>query len=628
MFADLSFKKFLLALTSICLLYFFIEFFYISYAMLTVDDLWLAAHTLQYKFQLPYRDFSPYKTVLGYYIFLIPLSLGVGNIEPLLYLKDFVALVNTIFLFVSALWLTKFFPKMAILISLGLIIFTQTFLISSTEIRVDLLNYWLCLAAILWIYENKYTLAGVCIGCAFLICQKAIIYIIAMDVALLICWVTIDRTKKNFYDILYFNIAFTIVILFYIIYWAHFSQFSIVIKSLFQDAYIISQLDSYESLRYEHWWENLINNPLLIILWPFTFLSLLVHSNHDALKKKHLFIFLVSLFFMVFLIQNKQPFSYYLLGGLPCFFILYTIFFSWLNGIFQQSPFLVTHKKILSAFLFLYFFFLLMLFSKFSFPLAYLSLFFVPVIVGAYFYLENSAPDIRSALFNSIMIIVLFVGVVYPFVRFIAILPQIDSRYQKYMMVLMHHLLNDGSDYFAGEPLLFNKEQPIVGLKHIAKPTLDYLLQPSEKLQKIMKLSCLYFSPITIESSLAALKKARIKLYVNNFELNSLPLPIKNYLSSQYEHYWGSIYLYAPEIEPGHVSTLIKFSGRYQVEGDLHARINLDGKTIALNSQIYLSEGFHTSDSKTKYRFKFLPDHMENLLDQRYQNDEWKMTLI
>ena len=86
---------------SLCLMYLAIQLGFISYEKLTVDDLWLSYHTYQFKSLLPYRDFSPYKTTLGYYVLLIPLSLFNGVIMPLLCTKAFVAFINAVLLSIT-----------------------------------------------------------------------------------------------------------------------------------------------------------------------------------------------------------------------------------------------------------------------------------------------------------------------------------------------------------------------------------------------------------------------------------------------------------------------------------------------------------------------------------------------
>lgn len=101
----------ILAFATCCLIYISFEFFYHRYTMLAVDEFWFAHRIYQYKDGVPYRDFAPYKTIIGYYL-LLPAMLLPGKtiLQTLLAIKDELALINAIVLFISALWLTRFFP--------------------------------------------------------------------------------------------------------------------------------------------------------------------------------------------------------------------------------------------------------------------------------------------------------------------------------------------------------------------------------------------------------------------------------------------------------------------------------------------------------------------------------------
>ena len=154
---------FLSGLIFLCLTYISFEFFFNSYTAFTVDDFWFAHRIYQFKDNLPYRDFAPYKTVMGYYLLLFPMSLSNGIAGTLTVTKNIIALLNAGILFTSALWLTKFFSRPAILTSLALIITSETVLVYSTNIRVDLPGYWMCFFSLLLLLENRHFLAGILI---------------------------------------------------------------------------------------------------------------------------------------------------------------------------------------------------------------------------------------------------------------------------------------------------------------------------------------------------------------------------------------------------------------------------------------------------------------------------------
>lgn len=186
-----------LAMFLFCLAYIGFQLVYINHVAITVDEFWFAHRIYQFKSHLPYRDFSPYKTVLGYYLLLLPMLSGHGLMQPLLYMKNTLALLNGVLFFITSFWLTRFFSKSAVLTSLILIICSEFFLAYSADIRVDLLAYWFCLFSVLFLYENKYALAGMALGIGFLVSQKVLWYIFASDCVLLVSFMFFFHQLKH-----------------------------------------------------------------------------------------------------------------------------------------------------------------------------------------------------------------------------------------------------------------------------------------------------------------------------------------------------------------------------------------------------------------------------------------------
>src|SRR3990167_9397945 len=133
------------AIAIVLLTYVIVQCIFVSWSAFSTDDFWLAYHNLQYKNTLPYRDFSPYKSVLGYYVLLIPLIVFHGILTPLVFTKIWIILINTIGIGLAFFWLKKFYQEHVVLLSLILILVSPTFLFFSTEIRVDILSWWICL---------------------------------------------------------------------------------------------------------------------------------------------------------------------------------------------------------------------------------------------------------------------------------------------------------------------------------------------------------------------------------------------------------------------------------------------------------------------------------------------------
>lgn len=569
-------RYFIAGIISLCLFYLFFELFFNSYSMITVDEFWFAHRIYQYKDGLPYRDFAPYKTVLGYYLLLPAMLVKHNVIATLVFMKDMIAVVNSLVLLAASLWLTRFFSRPAILASLALLVFSETLLTYSTQIRVDLPAYWFALFAILLLLENRYILAGLLMGLGFITSQKCIWYIFACNCALAVNFLLFTRNKKFIANIILFNLSCLSLLCLYIGFWSWMSSWQTVFNSIFQEASIMYALDSYESARKLYWHTIIQYNPVLFLLCPFTLISALITDRHDTAYKQRIFILTISTVMMICLLFYKQPFPYYMQVMFPVFLLLYTAFFDWLVHMFTVT----TWAAYLRA------------------PYAKLCI---------------------STIFIAI--------VIYPLAPFLKKISHTSSLYQKANLETTRALLADNSDYLAGIELFYDRTQPIAGLRHLGLTALDYLRAPSEKLRPAM-LASLYATPdVTMASAIEALKKSYVKLYINNYRMNALPAPIKAYLASEYEHLWSSIYLYSPTITPQNTHPLIRFTGKYELESGNNSRVSIDGHYYQNHAQLRLASGIHQSSSRRSYRLKLMPENIKNL-DPDFQNDQWQRIMF
>ena len=139
-------------------------------------------------------------------------------------------------------------------------------------------------------------------------------------------------------------------------------------------------------------------------------------------------------------------------------------------------------------------------------------------------------------------------------------------------------------------------------------------------------LDSLYHTPdITTAKAIDYLKASSVKFYVNNYRVVALPTDIKNYLNENYQHFWGSIYLYAPLIKKGAHHMNIKFSGKYKINS--HSAIEIDHVKITPLSTITLTKGEHTSNAPTNYRLYFQEETVIPLLNPFYKADKWRSVI-
>jgi hypothetical protein len=621
MLEKLTKNRFGLIVSLLCLTYFFFELFYNQYAQWSVDDFWFSHVIYQFKDHLPYRDFSPYKTVLGYYFLLPLMSFGHDALTKLLYTKNSIAFLNALLFFFSAYQLKRFFSLNAVLTALVLLITTDIVLSYSTNIRVDLLAYWLCLYSVLLLLDNQFVKSGLVLGISFLISQKVIWYMAASDIALGTYWLSVACNRRIFWGAIQFNFAIWLPITAYIFFWAMFSDLHTVLHNVFYEAYVMSQLDCYDSTRFLFWSYTLQHNPYIFLMWPLSLMTLFVISKQDHLLEKRIFIITYTTVVLFFLMIYKQVFPYYMLTTLPAFLLLYASFFSWLYIILKDpKPLQMTHPKTLWGFLIGYFLFFIFIQYTFELSFLVLSIGFISLLLG-FKITSKKESTLQLIIPSAIFIITFFMGIAYPLVMLGKTMKDIPRDFQKSTVQLTEALLKDGSDYLSGIELIYNKNQPIPGLRHLDAAALIYLYHPNEKLGAAM-LSSLYHTPdITTSKAITYLKSSSIKFYVNNYRIDALPPDIKRYLNDNYQHFWGSIYLYAPAIEMGLQHFNIKLSGKYQLKSA--DAVQIDHKIVRPNSILILTRGPHISQARKKYRLYFQETDVAPWLQNKNKEDLW-----
>lgn len=622
-------RYFFLPLLLLCLTYLGFELFFNQYAMISVDEFWFAHRAYEYKNGIPYRDFAPYKTVIGYYLLLLPMLFSQGLIKTLVFTKNAIAVCNTLVLFISAAWLRKFFAPKAVLYSVALLLCMEIMLTYSTNIRVDLFAYWFCLFSFLFLLSHRYIIAGLLIGIAFATSQKAIWYIVASNVALGLHWALSARNRVYFFNIVRFNATALIIIAAYLIFWATLVDWQTIYNSVFIEASAMYQLDWYNATRSMYWQLILLFNPLTFLLWPLTIISLFVSRKGDKTYQLRRFVIAYTFTIMLCLIPYKQVFPYYMQVTLPAFLVLYASFFTWLREILNAKRIIIMHKNALAIFTGIYTVTTIVIISAMNLPAAYLLICVLATALTCFFYYHHSLSISMHALSKQLVVMsLIFLGMVYPLTIYVARAINLNGSYQRANLAVIDKLLLDGSDYTAGIELIYNKKQPIAGLRHLMGPAIDYLYQPTAELRKVMTAS-LYEDPTsTIKTVNSALKNSQVKFYVNNYRMNALPNQIKNYLSSQYQHYWGSIYMYAPKIPAGSQKTAIKFPGEYYIQAHTNKPITINGKQFKKGDHIILEKKTMQSKAEDDFRLKYIPRDPKLHFDPAFKADEWERMIF
>jgi len=549
------------SISSLILGYLLFEYFFIPYEALAADEFVFARHILDYTNSLPYRDFAPYKSVLGHYLLSIPLFFSHTLFNAIFYMKDEVALLNAACLALTCYWGAQLFNRTAVLLTILALLANHSFLMYSTDLRVDMLAAWICLFAALSVLQNRLSLGGILSGLAFLISQKTLWYIIAINGAMLICMLTIKPTFYTLRSCWRFNIAAAAIVLLYLACWSLITSPALVFSNFFYDAYIQAGIDFYLPIYLLCWKMTLRYGPMLFLLWPITWLSLFFLSDNAAANQKSVFtVYFASIALLLF-ITYKQPFPYNFVLTVPAFFLLYANFFSWL-------PNQVSKNKCY-----------------------FLAGFFIITAIAFPFY---------KALKGSL---------------------KFNGSYQRTMTMLTAELLENEGDYIGGIPLIFTKEQPIIGMKNLIGPQIEFISTQDEKMRPLL-LPSLYLSPTTTAKIIEDFERASVKVLITNYRINILPPALKTYLFEHYQHYYGSVYLYAPTIHASQLSFYLSFSGKYRIAAKTKTRVRIDGKYLRAGQIITLKQGDHVTDAKINYRLVLIPK-VKMPLNPEFQEDNW-----
>ncbi len=611
-------KNYFLAIVLLAAVYLVFEVIFIPHAALWRDEFWFSHHIYQYLQHLPYRDFLPYKPVLGYYLLTIPMLFSHAVLTPLYYIKDEIALINALCIAASAMWAARFFQPKAIFLTLSIIISSQLFLTISSEIRVDMLSSWFALFSVLYLLSNRPSMSGLVLGFAFLISQKVLWFFVASNAALGFYWLLIQRSREQFKDIIRFNILFFAIIGCYIAVWSYFSNLHTVMNSVFYEGFIQAKITWYHWMYYSCWQAILSNGPLYVLLWPLTWISLFGCSADKVIQKRRILITVYAAVMLLLIAAYQQAFAYNMVFLVPAFFVLYADFFSWMFTLFNTRRAIIINHRQLFWFSVVSCLFAISLIIMYGLPYAYFIILLIPVCLALMILYPNDA--YISSYKGLAVATIIFMGIIYPLASAgnALLLSYNYGQYQKYNIRLVHDLLEEGGEYFAGTPLLYQKDQAIPGLKNLIGPAVDYLNTSNPAILPVL-IDSLYLTPKAPQQILQSLKEQPVKLYVNNDRVERLPKLLHRYLLSQYQHFSGSVYLYAPEVVSGQHNVNVKFTGNYTVQSQPGLKARINKKVITNNGKVFLKQGHYKSKSNYKYRLVYVPNVKNIQLNERFQ---------
>lgn len=620
-----NFSKYLYFIFIICIAYACYELFFIPQWSLEADEFVFARQLYYFTIYIPYRDFTPYHTVLGYYLFSIPMFLAKGLFAPLYYIKDEIVLINAISLAIIGYSASRFFGSKAVVLSLLAVLANQLFLVYSAELRMDALACWVCLFATLAVMRREMRLGGILIGIALLISQKTMWYLLAIDGALLVSMLTTASpwTRRSLGT---FNLWALIVFAIYIVLCTLISSWQAVSYGVFYQSYLQYLQPYFPDGAAINYYQVVLNQgPLLFALWPLTYVTLYQLKYYPQLAAQRVFVLTFASIALLFFIGANLPLGFNFINTVPAFFLLYAEFFSWLLQC-KNNP--NPETNISPKFYGLFIFSLanaaviVFLIQKLHFAFIYNVLAFFPLLLCLALNPVPSTRRYHSAAFNLLLIIFLFAGVIYPLYQSLQVNNIKRNDYQKIMIETAASLLDKYSDYVAGVPYIYNRPQ-VKGLENIDYVQAKYFREPAPELRPLL-LSSKFEFPTQGDLLEYPFENSSVKILIRNDRFSNLPQNVLNYLMRHYAPLYGSIYIYAPFINAGTSNFVIKFSGNYRVIAREDSNIQINGANIAPFEIVHLNLGYHTSFANLSYGLMLTPDSPAKALDPKYARDHYQ----
>jgi hypothetical protein len=303
-------------------IYLLIELAYVYRLPLAMDEFQFASESERLQTQLPYRDFRPYKNMLGYYLLGAPLSighwLGLSPWTSLLFVKFGLAITVPAVLMWSATQLRSFFAERSVLAATALLVVMSTFLERSAVIRMDMLASLFGLAAAIHVLNRRPIWAGSMAGLGFLATQKAAYFVVAAGLAFSFDLVRSrggDGTVRRLFE---FGLAVAIPLLLYFATFAALSSPTDVWQAMFVDSSQVALWNDYQDKWLTFWIQTVIRNPVFYAAAALGLAALTsgrVLKNAERERLRTFSVYAVSV--TALCIWHKQPWPYFFVMLIP-----------------------------------------------------------------------------------------------------------------------------------------------------------------------------------------------------------------------------------------------------------------------------------------------------------------------
>lgn len=314
----------------VCVFYIFIQWIYIHNLPLVMDEFQQASSSFRVLIETPYQDYSPYKTLLGYYshswvLNMYSQSEGGSSWVAIMKAKEFIVILNAAAIFFIGLYCRKLFDIKAVVVGLASLLLISTFLERSSALRVDMLTAWFGVAGLLFLLGKRLVLAGILTGLSFLVSQKGVYYCVAIFVSFglySLIYSSLKEGVKNCF-ILAFSILIPVIV--YLVFWTAITgDESVLFGVFFRNTHVVF-LNIYQEMN-RFWFQIISRNLSFFMVVGVAFFWFFVQSCKKKIDEKSAIVSLYSLLLLVFCISHKQPWPYFFVVLLPTLALLVIAF--------------------------------------------------------------------------------------------------------------------------------------------------------------------------------------------------------------------------------------------------------------------------------------------------------------
>lgn len=313
--------RFRLSVLLIVLLFAAIQLFYAQRLALVMDEFDGAYEAYRLGRDIPYRDFTPYKTVLGYYL-QYPATLAASTVwGRILALKLELLILNALMLAATAFYCRRFLSRNSTALALAMLAASTVILERAGEIRVDMLTAWAGLWSFLFLVRQRFALAGALCALSFAISQKAALYVVASNVALIIGIVMNRDRRAALRAFLAFNAAAAAGLLGYLLFWSAVGDPETVLRATFVSASQTAVAVDYDIQ--ERFWSQVLTRNFFLFILAGAAIAALVRRRDDAVARS---VAAYSTVLLLLCAVYTQPWPYFFVILFPTLFVLIAVF--------------------------------------------------------------------------------------------------------------------------------------------------------------------------------------------------------------------------------------------------------------------------------------------------------------